>query len=362
MKRHALLEDLKQFLEPDELHMTKLLIENVQLRIKIGKTIGEPFKTTLGICQGDCLSAMLFILYLSKTLDFRPHLRDHSYALPGDLGEEKPKHLQEHNYTITEEEMHEKYKTSITIPMQYADDCGYLIISEDSHLMKYTAAMIPPKLKRRNLICNESKNEDYEVNRKGSDEYKKCKYLGSLQDTQSDFKRRKQLSLTAMQNFIHIWKDTHLPLRIKIRLFNACVCPVMLAGSELWTMTKSLDGQVNAFQRKLLRTVLNIKYPKIIKTEKLKEIIKYEEWSKIIARNRLRWYGHALRLPEDTPCKQALTEYHRIVRHPRGKPKLTWMTLVHNQLRKLNINPDDTRKLEDLARQRNRWREEVMNR
>ena len=125
---------------------------------------------------------------------------------------------------------------------------------------------------------------------------------------------------------------------------------------------KITHRQVNAFQRRLLRMVLNIRYPKVIKNEKLKEIIKYEEWSKVIARNRLRWYGHALRLPEDSPCKQALDEYHRIVRHPRGKPKLTWMTLVNNQLRKLKINPDDTREPEDLARQRNRWREEVVNR
>ena len=47
--------------------------------------------------------------------------------------------------------------------MQYADDCGYAIISQTNELMKYRATTIPPSLKRRNLNCNEEKNEDYEV-------------------------------------------------------------------------------------------------------------------------------------------------------------------------------------------------------
>ncbi|MCP3927643.1 MAG: hypothetical protein GY705_00905, partial [Bacteroidetes bacterium] len=61
VKRDILFEDLKEFLEPDELHIMKLLIENVKYKIKVGKTIGEAFDTTLGIAQGDCLSAILFI-------------------------------------------------------------------------------------------------------------------------------------------------------------------------------------------------------------------------------------------------------------------------------------------------------------
>ena len=119
------------------------------------------------------------------------------------------------------------------IPMQYADDCGYAIISKDQHIMKHTAVTIPSKLKKRNLICNESKNEDYIVTRNGSKEYQKCKYLGTMLDTNTDFKRRKILATTSMSNFKHVWESKHLPLRIKMRIFNACVAPVMLAGSEL---------------------------------------------------------------------------------------------------------------------------------
>ena len=112
VKRNLLMEDLQEFLEPDELHIMKLLIENMKYKIKMGKTIGEEFETTLGIAQGDCLSAILFIIYLSKTLGFKPHLKDHNYALPSNMDEKTPQHLEEHSYSLTERKIHEKYQES----------------------------------------------------------------------------------------------------------------------------------------------------------------------------------------------------------------------------------------------------------
>jgi hypothetical protein len=33
-------------------------------------------------------------------------------------------------------------------------------------------------------------------------------------------------------------------------------------------------------------------------------------WSEAIKKRRLNWFGHLLRLPENTPAKLALKEYH----------------------------------------------------
>ena len=88
--------------------------------------------------------------------------------------------------------------------MQYADDCGYAIISQTNELMKYRATTVPPSLKRRNLNCDEEKNEDYEVKNKGDDRWTACKYLGSLLDTEKDITRRKILALNAMKTMNNI--------------------------------------------------------------------------------------------------------------------------------------------------------------
>ena len=58
---------LRTFLEDDELHILKILTENVILRVNIGNETGEDMVTDRGVPQGDCPSALLLVLYLAQT-------------------------------------------------------------------------------------------------------------------------------------------------------------------------------------------------------------------------------------------------------------------------------------------------------
>ena len=49
--------------------MMSLLIKDVNLRIKVGKEKGESIKIEIGIVQGHCLSAILFIFYLARSMN-----------------------------------------------------------------------------------------------------------------------------------------------------------------------------------------------------------------------------------------------------------------------------------------------------
>ena len=69
--RSKLLTDLQEVLEPDEMHMMAggLLISDAVPTVKVGKELGEQMKTVVGIAKCDCLSAVLFIFYLAKSLN-----------------------------------------------------------------------------------------------------------------------------------------------------------------------------------------------------------------------------------------------------------------------------------------------------
>ena len=71
---------LKKFLDPDELKITSILMKYVTLHIKNNKTIVQCF-TTGGILRRDCLSGIIFILYLSNVLlqKMPTRLHDHDY-------------------------------------------------------------------------------------------------------------------------------------------------------------------------------------------------------------------------------------------------------------------------------------------
>ena len=122
-----------------------------------------------------------------------------------------------------------------------------------------------------------------------------------------------------------------------MRLFNRHLTSIFLYNSELWTMTKQLENTVDVFQRNILRKILDIKWPKRISNEKLYETTKITQWSKTIKKRRLQWYGHLLRLLEETPAKAALRDTRKYAPKPRGGQKLTWLKLVDKDLENINI-------------------------
>ena len=132
---------------------------------------------------------------------------------------------------------------------------------------------------------------------------KKCKYLGSLLDTEHDISRRKILATTAYNQLKQIFESKKVQIPTKVRLLKSHIESIFLYNSELWTLTKKLENTINVFQRNLLRKVLNIKWPNKISKKQLYERMKIDEWSKTIKERRLSWYGHLLRLPDNTPAK-----------------------------------------------------------
>ena len=62
VKRRMLLNDQRDILDKDELHLCRLLIEDIKLFITCGKEKGEYITTKKRLCQGDYLSAISFIV------------------------------------------------------------------------------------------------------------------------------------------------------------------------------------------------------------------------------------------------------------------------------------------------------------
>ena len=169
--------------------------------------------------------------------------------------------------------------------------------------------------------------------------WKNCKLLGSLLDTENDIERRKNLTMQNMKNLQTLLTSNKLSIKLKMRLFNTYLSSIMLYNSELWTMTKSLEKKLDAFQRRLLRKILKLSWPKHCSNEKLHHITKTEPWSITIQRRRLSWAGHLLRLPENTPARRATEEVLRPNKRNPGRPPLTWHKLIKEDLIQLNFIP-----------------------
>ena len=170
----------------------------------------------------------------------------------------------------------------------------------------YIKETTPSTLAKRNLVINESKTEEHEIIRQGNEKWKKCKLLESLLDTEKDINRRKILAIDAFKTLNKIFDSRKISNAVKIRTFNAYVASVFLY--KLWTLTKKLENTVNTFQRRHLRKILGIHWPKKITNIELYTKTKTEEWSITIQRRRLNWLGHLMRLHPETPAILALAD------------------------------------------------------
>ena len=336
IQRGTLIEDLSKILDSDELHLVTLLLREVKLIVQLNNTQGEPFTTNMGSPQGDCASALFFIYYLAETIkddnqynEIIPpiQLLDHDYATPTLMG--------------------------MIIDQQYADDISWITLGNVKNQLSKISNDTQKKLEERNLKVNESKREEYSVSRIIEKErkeaeknripptkeyWKNCKFLGSMIDTETDIKRRYKQANIAYNNLKNILISKKVSLTTKIKLYQSLIASIFLYNCELWTMTKQRESKVDIYQRKFLRNIINIKYPKIIKNENLYKITKQTPWSITIKYRRLKWFDHLCRLPEDCPAKLAFHEILEKPKLPRGRPPITWIENLKKDLRELNYN------------------------
>ena len=151
INRERLHRHLSDILDPDELNIMNILLKDVTLQVINNKIKGQTFTTTLGIPQGDCLSAILFTLYLSNTLSAKipTHLYDHYYHSANNMFLTPIEHLHDNNYCIKQD------KNTITdyiIDQQYADDIGF--ICDNKNIIDKAMKNIAPILKEGILTIN----------------------------------------------------------------------------------------------------------------------------------------------------------------------------------------------------------------
>ena len=150
--------------------------------------------------------------------------------------------------------------TDYIIDQRYADDIGF--ISNNKNIIDNAMKHIAPISEERNLTMDDEKTIQHTINRTHKNDWEKCKYLGTLLDTETNIERCKNLTYIAFNKYRQTLTCRNSPLYLRIRLFDVYVTSIFMYNSELWTLTKS--QQIDAFHRQLLRQLLNIHCQNII--------------------------------------------------------------------------------------------------
>ena len=118
------------------------------------------------------------------------------------------------------------------------------------------------------------------INFTSLDQVNRFKYLRvtltTSNDSTSEIKSRLLLALTALMKLQKVWSDKNITLSTKLSLLNALVYPVLLYGSEIWTIKKNDLKKLVAFEMRCYRNVLNITWKDKIRNEDV--LLRGVEW------------------------------------------------------------------------------------
>ena len=136
---------------------------------------------------------------------------------------------------------------------------------------------------------------------------------------------------------IQIWRSK-LTFATKIRLYNTFVLPVLMYGSEAWTMTASDSAKLDACDQSCLRKICGVHWSQHVTNAEIRRRTGQLPVSKLIAKRRLELFGHIARSDPASDIRRAVAATApRDWRRPRGRPRNTWRSTIEADVAPLNF-------------------------
>lgn len=387
----------------DEIRMSRLLLAETSLTVKVGKERSTPFVANVGSPEGDGLSPSMFTFYLSEAVRdadsavprvIHPPDLDQKLQLPTisayaddvDLYSTSDVYLEQKltHYvgvfakwklelnTIKTERIHIVVKKPTdncpvcnkpcrTEALQ-CDGCDSWVHFRCSSIAEVDLQQMMQDPRStfmcRNCVDN-IPDTDY-------DAWKTSKSLGSLLSDREDLVRRCQLAAVALKQHYKIWPRRHfISLKTRIRIYNSFVLPVLTYNLAACALSPFLADKLDAFHRKQLRLVTGTLWPERVTNSELYKMTGTCPISSLARLRRWIFFGHVCRLPADAPAKMAMRSFFlasSFLRRRRGRPASCLQKVLAADLeksfsqhhRKLEMLSDLTA-LERLAQTREDW-------
>ena len=282
IKREALFHILGLYGIPDPIiKAIKLLYDKSSSRVKTSDGLSNLFKTLMGVLQGDTLAPFLFIIVLD-------------YVLRNSISLEQ-------GLTIVPRKSRRVPAVTVT-DLDFADDLALLsdtIQNAESllHDLEEAAHLV-------GLSLNARKTEFMQINIEDDSAIKALdgttlktvedfKYLGSyVANDKKDFNVRKGLAWTACIRLQKIW-TSGISKELKTKFFRACVEPVLLYGSETWTVNKEFQKRLDGCYTRLLMKAKNLNWKDHPTIHQIYGSL--PRISTTVATRRARFAGHCMR-------------------------------------------------------------------
>ena len=344
---------------PKLTNLIKLLYTNVKARLIVDGELSKLFEYNSGVKQGCKLAPTLFGIYAVVLLlvafkDIKHRrsilIRFRTDGKFFDLRRLKAK---------------SKVMYEFICEAQYADDI--VVMSDSSEGLQELLDAYNAAAKRFGLRINAGKTEVMcmgpeviffvdEIPLKNVDCFK---YLGSFVTKdcklQVELTSRIQATSSAFGKLRHrVFDNRDLTISTKISVYKQCLLPILLYGSETWTLYSYEIRQPRTFQQRHLRSIMKIKWDNYVSNEKVLSRAYIDDIEILLAKSRLRWLGHVGRMEDVRAAKMILFRELEHGLRSVGRPKLRFKDNCKQLLKRINLLDWNV-----VAKNRSLWRSKI---
>jgi len=169
-----------------------------------------------------------------------------------------------------------------------------------------------------------------------------CSSVDASGGNDSDIRRRIELARTCMKSLDRgIWRSS-ISLVTKLRLYSVYILPVLLYGSDTWSVTEASRQRLDAFDQWCLRRILRVPYTATahVTNVSVRSQTDQPPVSSPIQQRRLKLFGHIARAAASEDHSRALRASTDCLpvdwRRPRGRPRQSWLRTIDSDLKRLN--------------------------
>lgn len=183
------------------------------------------------------------------------------------------------------------------------------------------------------------------------------KYLGVVLDDKGkqdlDIKERIEKATKAYYSMCStIIKKKEISKKTKMLVYKTIFQPILLFGSETWTMSNNMKSRVQAVEMKYLRAVKGVTRRDHIRNQEVREELEVKSAMETVEERQLGWWGHLQRLDNDRPVKK-IWEARTLKKRRRGRPKETWNNIIAKTLEKKKTSWQEAKMLSSNKKE---WR------
>ena len=298
----------------------------------------QPFTILAGILQGDTLAPFLFILvvdYVLRTSVDTIHTKGYELK-PRQSSRHPAVHLTDTDFADDIALISQSLENaqSLLQSLEQASNCVGLYLNET-------------KTQYVNKCSSNTEHGIRTLNQTPLKQVDDYKYLGSyISSTLKDFNTRKGMAWSACNDLHKIWAS-QLSNNIKLKIFKSTVEPILLYGSETWTLSKKIERRLDGTYTRLLMRAQHISW----KRHPTKQQIygNLPSVSSIVKARRIQFAGHCFRAENEIISSLLLWT-------PSNQSRSRTLSYADIIARDANIDRQD---LETVMRDRDVWRKRV---